>query len=140
MIYTFDHYELDTSSYELRRAGVPVPMLPKTFDLLAYLVQHHDRTVSKDDLYTYLWPDQFVSEAALAYHIAHARKAVGDNGRSQSFIKTVYGRGYRFLALVQEAETAQTAALETELVPELSTAPENNQRSVVAQPVEQAVE
>ena len=58
------------------------------FDLLAYLIQHHDQFVSRDKLYAQLWSQQFVSEAALTYCIAEARKAVGDNGRAQRVIKT----------------------------------------------------
>ena len=43
MIYAFDEYELDTRLYELRRAGAPLQLEPKVFDLLAYLVEHGDR-------------------------------------------------------------------------------------------------
>ena len=76
---------------------------PKVFDLLAYLIQHHDQFVSREKLYAQLWSQQFVSEAALTYCIAEARKAVGDNGRAQRVIKTVHGRGYRFIAPVAQA-------------------------------------
>ena len=83
-----------------RDAGGP---RTKVFDLLAYLIQHHDQFVSRDKLYAQLWSQQFVSEAALTYCIAEARKAVGDNGRAQRVIKTVHGRGYRFIAPVASA-------------------------------------
>ena len=96
MIYVFGAYELDTDRRVLCLAGTPVDVEPKVFDLLAYLIQHHDQFVSRDTLYAQLWSQPFVSEAALTYCIAEARKAVGDNGRAQRVIKTVYGRGYRF--------------------------------------------
>ena len=70
------------------------------FDLLAYLIQHHDQFVSREKLYAQLWSQPFVSDAALTYCISEARKAVGDNGRAQRVIKTVHGRGYRFIAPV----------------------------------------
>jgi class 3 adenylate cyclase/predicted ATPase len=100
MIYIFGAYELDTDRRVLRLAGTPVEVEPKVFDLLAYIIQHHDQFVSRDMLYAQLWSQQYVSEAALTYCIAEARKAVGDNGRAQRVIKTVYGRGYRFIAPV----------------------------------------
>ena len=98
MIYVFGAYEFDTDRRVLRLAGTPVDLEPKVFDLLAYLIQHHDQFVSREQLYTQLWAQQFVSEAALTYCISEARKAVGDNGRAQRVIKTVHGRGYRFIA------------------------------------------
>src|SRR6266853_447381 len=100
MIYDFDAYEFDTDRRALRLAGTPVDLEPKVFDLLAYLIQHHDQFVSREKLYAQLWSQQFVSEAALTYCIAEARKAVGDNGRAQRVIKTVHSRGYRFIAPV----------------------------------------
>src|ERR687887_2585746 len=102
MIYVFGAYEFDTGRRVLRLAGTPVDLEPKVFDLLAYLIQHHDQFVSREELYTQLWPQQFVSEAALTYCIAEARKAVGDNGRAQRVIKTIHGRGYRFIAPVEQ--------------------------------------
>ena len=89
-------------------AGTPVDLEPKVFDLLAYLIQHHDQFVSREKLYAQLWPQQFVSESALTYCIAEARKAVGDNGRAQRVIKTVHGRGYRFIAPVAERSPSST--------------------------------
>jgi len=100
MIYVFDAYEFDTVRRALHLAGTPVDLEPKVFDLLAYLIQHHDQFVSREELYAHLWSQQFVSEAALTYCIAEARKAVGDNGRAQRVIKTVHSRGYRFIAPV----------------------------------------
>ena len=100
MIYVFGAYEFDTDRRVLCLAGTPVDLEPKVFDLLAYLIQHHDQFVSREKLYAQLWSQQFVSEAALTYCIAEARKAVGDNGRAQRVIKTVHGRGYRFIAPV----------------------------------------
>lgn len=98
MIFAFSVYELDLDRRELRRAGTPLRIEPKVFDLLVYLLQHHDRFVSRQDLHDYLWPNQFVSEHALTYCVAEARKAVGDSGRTQGLIKTIHGRGYCFIA------------------------------------------
>src|SRR5712691_7404851 len=129
MIYDFDAYEFDTDRRALRLAGTPVDLEPKVFDLLAYLIQHHDQFVSREGLYTQLWSQPFVSEAALTYCIAEARKAVGDTGRAQRVIKTVHGRGYRFIAPVakrlpdsapEEAAPVPPPLLDTDSTPPAS--------------------
>ncbi|MCZ6872719.1 MAG: winged helix-turn-helix domain-containing protein [bacterium] len=102
MLYIFGDYELDTQVYELRHAGKPVKTPPQVFNVLSYLVEHHDRTVTKQELLDNLWPGQFTSEAVLSYSVMTARKAVGDNGQTQRVIKTVHGRGFRFIAALKE--------------------------------------
>ena len=101
MIYVFEDYELDTQRYELRQRGVLCPLEPQGFNVLVYLVQHRDRVVSKDELFAQLWPNQTVSESTLTQRLRAARRTLGDSGQSQHFIKTVYGRGYRFIAVVE---------------------------------------
>jgi DNA-binding winged helix-turn-helix (wHTH) protein/tetratricopeptide (TPR) repeat protein len=111
MRYVFGACTLDTERYELHRAGVRIPVRPKVFQLLAYLIAHRDRVVLKDELVAHLWPRQFVGDAALKSCIMTARKAVGDAGRSQRIIQTQHGYGYRFVAAVAtEEEPAPTRA------------------------------
>jgi DNA-binding winged helix-turn-helix (wHTH) protein len=102
MRYTFGNYTLDTQRYALTHAGNPLKLQPKVFDLLAYLIQHRDQVVTRQELFDALWPEQFVSEDALEWVIAAARRAIGDNGRAQRVLKTIRSRGYRFVALVEE--------------------------------------
>ncbi|MCM2314904.1 MAG: AAA family ATPase [Thermoanaerobaculia bacterium] len=102
MIYAFGPYELDTRVYELRRSGTVRPVEPQVFDVLAYLARHRDRLVSKEELLEKLWPDRFVSETTLTSRVKEARKAVGDTGEAQAVIRTQRGRGYRFVAKVEE--------------------------------------
>ncbi len=101
-IYTFGEFELDLPLYELRRAGEPYPLEPQVFDVLAFLVRRHDRLVSKDELLDAIWGHRFVTEASLNSRVMAARKALGDTGQDQRFIRTVRGRGYRFVAAVAE--------------------------------------
>ncbi|HXG18458.1 MAG TPA: transcriptional regulator [Methylomirabilota bacterium] len=98
MLYHFGECTLDDQLYDLRRAGAPVEIEPKVFDVLVYLLHHRDRLVSKDELLDQLWPGQVVSETALMRCIVAARKAVGDDGGKQQIIKTQHDRGYRFVA------------------------------------------
>lgn len=100
MIYRFGDFELDERVFELRRAGHPVDIEPKVFDVLGYLLRHRDRVVPKDELFAQLWPGEFVSDSALTSCIKAVRRAVHDDGASQKVIRTFYGRGYRFIASV----------------------------------------
>ncbi len=99
-VFTFGGLALDERLYQLRRGTTPVPLEPKVFDVLAYLLHHRDRVVSKDELLTALWPGEHVSESVLPRCVTAARKAVGDTAHAQRVIQTVHGRGYRFVAAV----------------------------------------
>ena len=91
MDYQFGDYTLDTERYELRRAGIVVKLRPKVLEVLAYLITHRERLVSKQELLEQLWPQQFVGEATLHSHIRAARQAVGDTGQAQRVIHTRHG-------------------------------------------------
>src|SRR5215210_7105104 len=77
-------------------------MEPQAFDVLVYLVSHRDRVVPKDELMDAIWGGRFVTETAVTSRIKQARKAVGDDGQAQKVIRTVHGRGYRFVAVTVE--------------------------------------
>lgn len=100
MIYRFDDFELDTGNFELTRNGEELALEPKVYDLLSYLVCSQKKLVTKEELFEYLWPGQIVTEASLSNQIKEVRKALGDSGKRQAFIKTVHGRGFQFLSPV----------------------------------------
>ena len=104
MIYRFGDIELDTTLFELRAGGAVTAVEPQVFDVLRYLVVNRDRLVTKEELLDNVWGDRFVSESALTTRIKTARRAVGDDGQSQQIVRTVHGRGYRFVAPVEEIE------------------------------------
>ena len=102
VVFAFEGLELDLAAYELRRGSSPVPMQPQAFDVLVYLVRHRDRVVPKEELMDEVWNGRFVSESAVTSRIKQARRALGDDGQSQRMIRTLHGRGYRFVADVAE--------------------------------------
>src|SRR5262249_54978247 len=104
MRYFFGDYALDTQRAELHRAGTPIKLRRKAFQVLAYLLAHRDRVVPKHELLDYLWPDQFVGDAVLKACITALRKALEEQGRAARFVRTLYGQGYRFVATVEERE------------------------------------
>jgi TolB-like protein len=101
MVYTFTPFELDVARVELRKGGRPAALEPQVFALLAYLVEHRDRLVSRDEIFEKVWDGRVVSDSALSSRIKSARKALGDDGKSQRLIKTIHGQGFRFVADVQ---------------------------------------
>ncbi|HXH14457.1 MAG TPA: AAA family ATPase [Alphaproteobacteria bacterium] len=103
MQYAFGDYVLDTQRYELHGAGKLVPLRPKAFEVLAYLVAHRERIISKAELLERLWSGQFVSDATVNSCIKEVRRAIGDRGAMPRLLRTVRGRGYRFVAPVTEA-------------------------------------
>jgi DNA-binding winged helix-turn-helix (wHTH) protein/predicted ATPase len=126
MIYRLGNadFELDSRLYELRRNGSACRIEPQVFDVLFYLVQHHDRVVSKQELFEQIWPERIVSDATLSSRLKAARQALGDDGRRQRYIRTLHGRGFRFVAAVSihndtGAATLQTAA-DTSSIPTVS--------------------
>lgn len=110
MMYRFDGLELDRGTMELRRDGVSVPVEPQVFALLLLLVENRERMVSRDEIIEKVWDGRVVSDSALDSRIKSARRAVGDDGRTQRCIRTVHGRGFRFVAAVQEGETRVATA------------------------------
>ena len=98
MRYSFGDYLLDTQRYEFSRAGEPIPLRPKVFQVLAHLLAYRDRVVLKQELLEHVWPEQYVGDAALNSYIMAVRKAIGDDGHTHRLLRTVRGRGYRFVA------------------------------------------
>jgi predicted ATPase/DNA-binding winged helix-turn-helix (wHTH) protein len=106
MQYVFGDYRLDLQRYELQTAGDIIPLDRQGFAVLAYLIEHRDRVVLRQELFDRLWADRFVSDAALERCMAVVRRAVGDSGQHQRVIRTVHGRGYRFIAPLTVAPSA----------------------------------
>jgi DNA-binding winged helix-turn-helix (wHTH) protein/predicted ATPase len=98
VIYLFAGCELDTDTYELRRNGDVVSIEPQVYDVLVYLLERRDRVVAKEELLDDVWKTRFVTESTLTTRIKNLRRAVGDDGRLQRIVRTVHGRGYRFVA------------------------------------------
>lgn len=110
--YLFEDFTLDPDRRELLRGTNTVAVEPQVFDVLLYLIRNRERVVSRDDLLAVVWAGRVVSESALSTRINAARAALGDDGQTQRFIKTLPRKGLRFVATVVEDHeaTAATAA------------------------------
>ncbi len=106
MRYRFENFLLDTDKRELHRFGQLRPLEPQVFDLLEYLIASRDRVVTRDDIFSVIWPDRFVSDGALSTRINAARRAVDDDGIAQRLIRTIRTKGFRFVGDVEEINHA----------------------------------
>ncbi len=107
MSFQFADFTVDLDRFQLRRGNDVIPLEPKVFDLLLYLADRRERVVTKRELLENLWSGEHVTESVLTTNVRTLRRVVGDDGRAQRVIKTVHGRGYRFVASLREAEERQ---------------------------------
>jgi DNA-binding winged helix-turn-helix (wHTH) protein len=101
MRYRFGEFELDTDAYTLARAGRPLHLRPKVFDLVRLLIERRGRIVTKQELLDALWDAEHVNEAVIPWSISHARRAIGQEGNEKQPIETLYRRGYRWCGEVE---------------------------------------
>ena len=113
--FEFGPYLLDPVKHQLLRDGEPVPLTPKTFDLLLFLVENHGRMLSKQELLKTVWPDSFVDESNLTQQVSMIRRALRETAGEARYVTTVPARGYRFSAEVKRhASAAEEAPLPVE--------------------------
>lgn len=97
-VYRFGDCRIDLSARELCRAGEVASLSPKVFDCIAYLIEHHERAVGRDELIAAVWGRAEVSDTLLGQTVLKARRAVGDDGNEQRAIRTIPRFGYRWIA------------------------------------------
>src|SRR5919202_1546137 len=96
--WRFADFRLDPDNACLWRGAQAIPLTPKAFDVLHYLVTHPDRLVTKDTLLDAVWPETAISDAVVRIAIGELRRALGDTAQAPRFIATVHRRGYCFFA------------------------------------------
>ena len=101
-IYEFGEFRLDASKrLLLRDNGESVPLTPKVFDTLLYLLQHAGKIIEKDELMREIWTDTIVEENNLSQNISILRRILGEKRGEHRFIATIPGQGFKFVATVQ---------------------------------------
>ena len=104
VLFFFEDNVLDPGRRELRCKGLLVAVEPQVFDLLVFLIRNRERVVSKDDLIAGVWDGRIVSDSTLTSRINAARRAIGDSGEQQHFIRTIARKGIRFVGEVREGQ------------------------------------
>src|SRR4029450_8221386 len=102
MAWRFGDFTLDGERRQLLRAGTPLSLEPKAYELLGLLLARQPRALSKDQIHGVLWAGTFVSESALAGLVADLRSVLGDDARRPRFIRTVHCYGYAFCGEARE--------------------------------------
>ncbi|HEY0180779.1 MAG TPA: winged helix-turn-helix domain-containing protein, partial [Dokdonella sp.] len=109
--YRCDDLLIDLEAREILRDGRRVDVEAKAFDLIALLLANRERALGKQELNAALWNGRPVTDAALSQQLRKARRALGDDGGTQRAIRTVHGRGLRWVApVVPLAATAEAGA------------------------------
>ncbi|MEY4237904.1 MAG: hypothetical protein RL339_505, partial [Pseudomonadota bacterium] len=109
-VFAFDGLELDCARFELRRHAQRVHVEPQVLSLLILLAENAERMVSKDEIIERIWDGRIVSESAVSARIKAARKAIGDDGKDQRLIRTIHGKGFRFVGRIEPRGTGVAAA------------------------------
>jgi DNA-binding winged helix-turn-helix (wHTH) protein/TolB-like protein len=103
-------YTIVPACRQLLRAGKPVDLEAKVFDLIVLLLENRERAVGKQEVVATLWGHRPITDAALSQLLYKARRALDDDGERQAVIRTVYGRGLQWIAPVTVAGTVREPA------------------------------
>lgn len=108
--YRFDDYRLVVSARELWHDGTLVVLPRRVFDCLLYLIDHRDRAVGRDELAAAVWGRADVSDGQVGQLVMRVRRALGDDGQTQTLIRTLPGFGYRWiLPLAHDVQPVEEA-------------------------------
>jgi TolB-like protein len=124
MRYRVGEHVLDLRKFELRKNDCLLSAEPQVLSLLFLLVENRDRLVSKDELVATVWGGRAVSDSAISSRIKSARQLLGDDGEAQRLIRTVHGRGFRFVGEVSaDAEVSARTLDPVDLKPSIAVLP-----------------
>jgi DNA-binding winged helix-turn-helix (wHTH) protein/predicted ATPase len=98
----FAPFRLDLRNQCLWRDERAITLTPKAYAVLLCLLKHHSQLVTKEELLNAVWPETYVTDAAIKVCIGELRKALGDDARQPRFIETSHRRGYRFIGAITE--------------------------------------
>ena len=137
--YKIDDIEINVETREIWCLDARVAIEPQVFDLLLFLLENRHRMVCKDELVETIWGGRAISDGALSSCVKAARRALGDDGQRQCMIRTVHGRGFRFVGLVETpvenpveapVENPVEAPVETPVKESLGLVPDNGPRLI----------
>jgi DNA-binding winged helix-turn-helix (wHTH) protein len=108
-VYKFADFILNSETRQLSRLTKNIKLSSNAYDILLYLVERRGEAVGKEKLIREIWGGVFVEENNLAVHISALRRVLGEKRGDNKFIETIAGRGYCFVAPVEEIESEQKA-------------------------------
>jgi len=105
-VYQLGEFLLEPDEHRLTRGDQTVSLRPKAYDVLLFLVENHGHLVTKEDLFSNVWPDAFVSEGTLRHNVWEVREALADHNRNGPWVETIPKVGYKFVGQVEELKPA----------------------------------
>jgi DNA-binding winged helix-turn-helix (wHTH) protein len=108
--FRFNEYELIPETRRLLRGGRDVAIGARVFDTIVYLVQNRDRAIGRDELLSAVWGRVDAGDATLAQAVLKARRALGDDGSAQNYIRTVARYGYQWVQPTTQPTTQPALA------------------------------
>src|SRR5271167_3879167 len=132
-IFQFGKFQIDAPARTLRREEATVKINSRAFDVLLYLVQNPGRVLTRDELLKSAWADACVDESSLAQNISLLRRALEEKPGDNSYIVTLPGRGYQFVAAVQVVASQVVASEDGSTLPEAATAGRSNSSGFIVQ-------
>jgi DNA-binding winged helix-turn-helix (wHTH) protein len=129
-MFQFGPFVLDAPARMLRCNEREIALQPRVFDLLAYLVQHRERVVSKDELLDALWPGVTVTDNSLQRAISNLRAALREGGMEEA-VRNFPKSGYRFDLDAKPANAARPSAADAELVEARQAIQEHNWQKAI---------
>lgn len=109
MRYRFDQFELDTQQYTLHGSGTAIHVEPLVFDLLVFFIERVGEVVDRDTIIEHVWNGRIASDATVSSCIKFVRRALGDDGQQQTYVRTVRSRGFQFIASIESMPTVVEA-------------------------------
>ncbi len=110
-IYEFGDFRVDSVKRLLIKGGdEQIPLTPKVFETLLYLVENSGKVIEKDELMAAIWTDTIVEENNLSQNISILRRVLGEKRGEHRFIATIPGRGFKFVATVQKMSEPSAVA------------------------------
>lgn len=95
-LYEQGHLRVDLDSGKVYIHGEVIKLKAQEYKLLAYLIQHANRTITKEELFEHVWQNQITSDGTLNVHIRHLREKIEEDPNQPVYIKTIWGIGYEF--------------------------------------------
>src|SRR5215468_2852335 len=108
----FHSFRLDSLNQCLWRDQQRVPITPKAFDVLRYLVDRPGRLVTQEEILEALWPDTYVNQEVVKKYILGIRRVLGDRPDQPQFIRTFPKRGYQFVAPTSDGQRSTSSGAE----------------------------
>ena len=109
-VISFGPFRLYASRRLIERAGLPIHLGARAFEILIVLIQNAGKVVNKDDLMAMVWPDVTVGEGCLRVQVAALRKALGDGTSGARYVISISSRGYCFVAPVSYSNAPTPSA------------------------------